>query len=219
MREKFNPKLPIDFHHRRFTQISESHCGPAVIQMLLYNVGIKASQKAIAKAGGASDFIAQRGMRVDQLALAVRYLAPQAQFWYKDHSTLEDLAHIVTDYHYPVGIEWQGLFEDSLEDESPEGDYGHYSMVTLADAKTRTLAIVDPYKDFRSQDRILTFDFFMTRWWDTNNYPDPRTGRDRYVDDRQMMFIITPEEVTFPQLVGMKSEMRSGSPPKKRTPQ
>ncbi len=216
MREKSKPRRPIDFHQRRFTQISEAHCGPAVIQMLLHNVGIKASQRAIAKAGGASDLIQQQGMRVDQLALAVRYLAPQTQFWYKDHATIEDLARVVTDYEYPVGIEWQGLFEDTLEDESPEGDYGHYSVVTVADSETRTLAIVDPYKDFRSQDRVLSFEFFMTRWWDTNNYPDPLTGKDHYVEDRQMMFIITPQEVIFPRFLGMRSKISSRSLPKKR---
>ncbi len=216
MRGKSKPRRPIDFHHPRFTQISEAHCGPAVIQMLLHNLGIKASQRAIAKAGGASDLIQQQGMRVDQLALAVRYLAPQTHFWYKDHATIEDLARVVTDYEYPVGIEWQGLFEDTLEDESPEGDYGHYSVVTVADSETRTLAIVDPYKDFRSQDRVLTFEFFMTRWWDTNNFPDPLTGEDYYVEDRQMMIIITPQEVIFPRFLGMRSKISSRSLPKKR---
>ncbi len=216
MREKSNRKRPINFHQRRFTQISEAHCGPAVIQMLLHNVGIRVSQKAVAEAGGAADLIAQQGMRVDQLARAVRYLAPQAHFWYKDHSTIEDLVRIVTDYEYPVGIEWQGLFEDTLEEETEEGDYGHYSVVTVADSETRTLVIVDPYKDFRSQDRVLTFEFFMTRWWDVNNFPDPLSGEDHYVEDRQMMFLVTPKGVIFPRLLGMKSKISSESPPKKR---
>jgi hypothetical protein len=206
MHAESNPRRPIDFHHDRFTQISESHCGPAVIQMLLQNLGIEVTQESVAEAGGASDLIEQQGMRVDQLNRAVRHLAPQTCFWYKDHANIEELVQIVADFDYVVGIEWQGLFEDTLEEETQDGDYGHYSMVTMADSKSRKLVIVDPYKDFRSQDRIFTFEFFMSRWWDTNNYPDPLSGEDRLVEDRQMMFIITPEEVTFPLLLDMKRE-------------
>jgi len=206
MREKSNPKHPNDFHHDRFTQISESHCGPAVIQMLLHNLGIEVTQEEVVVAGGASDVIEQLGMRVDQLNQAVRHLAPQTCFWYKDHSTIEALVQIVNDYDYLVGIEWQGVFEDTLEDETEESDYGHYSVVTMADSKTRKLVIVDPYKDFRSQDRVFTFEFFMSRWWDTNDVPDPLGGTNRLIEDRQMMFVITPEEVAFPSLLGMKKD-------------
>jgi hypothetical protein len=204
MREKSNSRRSVDFHHDRFTQISESHCGPAVIQMLLQNLGIEVTQEAVVEAGGANDLIKQLGMRVDQLAWAVRQLAPQTCFWYKDHSMIEELVQILVNYDYPVGIEWQGLFEDKLEDETQDGDYGHYSVVTMADAKGQKLVIVDPYKDFRSQDRNFSFEFFMSRWWDTNNFPDKLTGKDCLVEDRQMMFIITPKLETFPSLLGMK---------------
>jgi len=204
MREKSNPRRLIDLHHDRFTQIGESHCGPAVIQMLLHTLGIEVAQDAVAEAGGAHDLIEQHGMRIDQLARAVRQLAPQTRFWYKDHSTIEDLVRIVADYDYLVGIEWQGLFEDTLEDETQDGDYGHYSVITTVDPISRKLVIADPYKDFRSQDRVFTLEFFMSRWWDTNDVPDPLTGKDRLVEDRQMMFLITPEEETFPRLLGMK---------------
>ena len=206
MREKSNPRRPKDFHHDRFTQISESHCGPAVIQMLLFYLGIEVDQEAVVEAGGASNLIEQQGMRVDQLGRAVRQLAPHSCFWYKNHSTIEDLVRIVTHYDYLVGIEWQGLFEDTLEEETQDGDYGHYSVVTMADSKSRKLAIVDPYKDFRSQDRIFTFEFFLSRWWDTNDFPDPLTGTSHLVEDRQMMFVITPEEVIFPRLLDMQKE-------------
>ena len=171
--------------------------------MLLHNLGIVVTQEAVAEAGGASDLIEQHGMRVDQLDRAVRQLAPQTRFWYKDHSLIEDLVQVVADYDYPVGIEWQGVFEDTLEEETQDGDYGHYSVVTMADSIGRKLVIEDPYKDFRSQDRIFPFEFFISRWWDTNEIPDPLTGKTRLVEDRQMMFIITPDDVTFPQLLGM----------------
>jgi hypothetical protein len=206
MREKSNPRDPNDFHHDRFTQISESHCGPAVVQMLLHNLGIEVTQEEVVEAGGASDLIDQMGMRVDQLNQAVRRLAPQTCFWYKDHSTIEELVQIVLKFDYLVGVEWQGVFEDTLEDETQDADYGHYSVVTMADSKSQKLVIVDPYKDFHSQDRIFTFEFFMTRWWDTNDVADPLTGTNRLVEDLQMMFMITPKEVNFPSLLGMKRD-------------
>ncbi|HEX9090675.1 MAG TPA: hypothetical protein VF831_04265 [Anaerolineales bacterium] len=164
------------------------------------------TQDEVVVAGGASNLIEQMGMRVDQLNQAVRRLAPQTCFWYKDHSTIEELVQIVTDYDSLVGIEWQGVFEDTLEDETEDGDYGHYSVVTMADSKRRKLVIVDPYKDFRSQDRVFSYEFFMSRWWDTNDVPDPLTGTNHTVEDHQMMFVITPEEVTFPSLLGMKKD-------------
>jgi hypothetical protein len=201
-----NPRHTIDFHNDRFTQISESHCGPAVIQMLLFNLGIEVTQQAIAEAGGASALIETQGMRIDQLMRAVQQLAPNTRFWFKDHSEIKELVQIVAEYDYPVGVEWQGVFEDTLEEETQDSDYGHYSVVTLADSKNRNLVIVDPYKDFRSQDRIFTFEFFMSRWWDVNNISDPQTGKERLVEDRQMMFIITPEDATFPRLLDMLGE-------------
>jgi hypothetical protein len=164
------------------------------------------TQEEVVEAGGASDLIDQMGMRVDQLNQAVRRLAPQTCFWYKDHSTIEELVQIVLKFDYLVGVEWQGVFEDTLEDETQDADYGHYSVVTMADSKSQKLVIVDPYKDFHSQDRIFTFEFFMTRWWDTNDVADPLTGTNRLVEDLQMMFMITPKEVNFPSLLGMKRD-------------
>jgi hypothetical protein len=204
MPEKSSRRRSIDVHHQRFTQISESHCGPAVVQMLLHTLGIQEEQSAIAGTCEVSHNIEKHGMRVDQLACAVRQLAPQAAFWYKDHATLDDLVKLVNDHDYLVGIEWQGLFEDSLEDETADGDYGHYSVVTEADPVNRQVVIADPYKDFRSQDRIFSFEFFLTRWWDTNESIDPSTGKEHLVEDRQMLFIITPQEETFPLGLGMK---------------
>ncbi|HEY3345058.1 MAG TPA: hypothetical protein VGJ97_09035 [Anaerolineaceae bacterium] len=202
-----NPKLPVDFHHSRFTQISESHCGPAVIQMLLSNLGIEVSQEAVASAGGAANLIALNGMRVDQLARAVRLLAPQAQFWCKDHATPSDLSRLVNDFQTPVGVEWQGLFEDRLEDESEEGDYGHYSAVIIVDEDNGQVVIADPYKDFRNQDRIFSLGWFVTRWYDFNEVEDAKTGRRRTVEDRRLLFIITPADKTFPRELGMRNNV------------
>ena len=199
-------------------QISESHCGPAVIQMLLDNLGVKVTQEAVAEAGGATELIELNGMRVDQLALAVRILAPQVQFWYKEYAYLSQLVRLVTHYRVPVGVEWQGVFED--EDEDPDGDtieeeetgdddYGHYSVITYANRRERKFIIADPYKDYYSQDRIFSFEEFERRWDDFNEVPDPVTGKARLVKDDHMMFILTPKDALFPLELKMKSDFPS----------
>lgn len=194
-----------NFLDKRFTQISESHCGPAVVQMLLSSLGIEVTQEAVAEAGGAQELIEMNGMRVDQLARAVKQLVPQVHFWHKEMATLEELAMVVRDFQYPAGVEWQGLFYDS-PDEEPETDdpdYGHYSVVTIVDPDNERLVIVDPYKDFREQDRIFSYAFFFPRWYDFNEVEDPVTGEDKLKEDRQMMFLIAPDGETFPLELGM----------------
>jgi hypothetical protein len=202
----------------RFTraiQISESHCGPAVIQMLLGNLGIEVSQEAIAEAGGATELIELHGMRIDQLAKAVYALAPGTTFWYKKNSGLEELVKLVDGYNYPVGVEWQGLFDE--EDEGPDDgawpdsdsetgdeDYGHYSIVNFVDLERELFIIVDPYKDFADQDRIFTFKEFEKRWYDFNEVPTKKGGA-RLVEDFHMMFLVTTQAEIFPQDVGMKA--------------
>src|SRR5574340_1799162 len=104
------------FRIQRSVQISESHCGPAVIQMLLSNLGILVTQEAVAEAGGATSLIEMHGMRNDQLAQAVKTLAPGAQFWYKEKSQVKDLEALINDYKYPVGVEWQGIFVEEGEE-------------------------------------------------------------------------------------------------------
>jgi len=177
--------------------------------MLLSNLGIEVSQQAVAEAGGATDLIDLHGMRVDQLARATRQLAPQTQFWYKEHSRFWELIALVNKYRYPVGVEWQGLFEDEdspQESETEDNDFGHYSVVTYADRRNRQLMIVDPYKDYRERERIFGFADFRGRWWDTNEITDPLTGKPRLVEDYHMMFIITPREAGFPLDLGMMVE-------------
>jgi hypothetical protein len=207
-------------------QISESHCGPAVIQMLLSNQEIEVTQEEVAEAGGATRLIELNGMRVDQLALAVHRLAPRATFYYKDHASIDELVRIVNDYHQPAGVEWQGLFEDepglsSLETaaepaggaeepgpqdgETEENDYGHYSLVIQADRRSRQLIIADPYKDYFSQARIFSFQEFDLRWYDYNEVPNPNGGEPLLVKDDHLLFVITRRHVVFPLRMGMRT--------------
>jgi hypothetical protein len=206
-------------------QISESHCGPAVIQMLLSNAGVDAAQEAVAEAGGATSLIALNGMRVDQLALAVSRLAPDLVFYYKDHATIDELVRIVEDYRTPVGVEWQGLFEDEEDvsgppaeevpqassrllpedSESEDEDFGHYSLVVRAYRRRRELVIADPYKDYFSQARVFSLDWFDSRWYDYNEIPDPVSGQPVLVEDNHMMFLVARRNVLFPRRMGMRT--------------
>ncbi len=216
-------------------QISESHCGPAAIQMMLSNLGIEVTQEQVAEAGGAASLIAMQGMRVEQLALAVQRLAPQVVFYYKDHATIDELVRIVNDYRHPAGVEWQGVFEDedaarldranqaytrpaSRTGENAPGqeglpgnsetqntDYGHYSLVVRADRRRRELIIADPYKDFFSQARIFGFGEFESRWYDYNEVPDPLTGQPVTAEDYHMLFVVTRRNVLFPLRMGMRT--------------
>lgn len=191
-------------------QISESHCGPAVIQMLLSHLSVDVRQEDIAELGGAASLIELAGMRVDQLALAVKKFAPLLDFWFKEHAALQELIALVSVHHYPVGVEWQGLFEDEEDDEDPDDaeteddDYGHYSVVTHVYPRKRQLVIADPYKDYISQARIFTFQEFEARWYDYNEIIDPHTGRPNLIEDYHMMFIITPPGEVFPFKYGMQ---------------
>lgn len=185
-------------------QISEDHCGPAVIEMLLDNLGYIFTQEEITSAAGAEKTIKRHGTRVDQLALAVHRLTPQLCFWYKERSTIRDLRTVIKDFHFPVGVEWQGLFEDDLDDEDDDEDYGHYSIVSHIDDSKRQIIIVDPYKTFVKQDRIVPIKLFRQRWWDWNEVVDPETGEAEYKIDDRLFFLISDKNMDFPEQLGMK---------------
>jgi ABC-type bacteriocin/lantibiotic exporter with double-glycine peptidase domain len=193
-------------HLRRIKQISEHHCGPAVVQMLLENIGVKASQREITRAAGAERTIARNGTRVDQLARAVQELAPGAKLWYKEFASEQDLLYVLEQCKFPVGVEWQGMFEDDLGlDEDDSGDYGHYSIIAHIDQAKGELIVMDPYKDFADRNRIIKTSTFLRRWWDYNEIKDPQTGKRTYKKDEQLFFVIAPREVSFPLELGMNS--------------
>lgn len=180
----------------KFTQISDVHCGPAVIQMLLDAVGKQVSQEEITQAAGAQYSIEEHGTRLDQLALATSRLAPEMKFWYKYQSTIEDIKTVLG-MGYGVGVEWQGIFYESDEEDEQDdddGDNGHYSVISYLDEQHQQLIIVDPYKDFVYQDRIIPVSRFLQRWWDTNEVTNPYTGERQDIKDEQLLFFIKPAE-------------------------
>jgi ABC-type bacteriocin/lantibiotic exporter with double-glycine peptidase domain len=187
---------------RRIEQISENHCGPAVIQMLLENLGVNATQEEITEAAGATFTIETHGTRVDQLAKAVKQLAPIAKLWYKEKASPEDLEYVLNICKFPVGVEWQGLFDD-MDDE--DEDYGHYSIIANIDKTKDEIIIVDPYKDFVDQSRIVKMSTFLNRWWDFNEVKDLETGEKTFKKDEQLFFVVAPLSVTFPDELQMQA--------------
>ncbi len=188
----------------RVCQISEYHCGPAVLQMLLAQHGVVATQERLTDLADLAATISQLGARVDQLARAVAWLREGVCLWYKTRASADDLAALVCGHRCATGVEWQGFFEESEADEDfTENDYGHYSIATRVDRRHNLIRIRDPYPDFWRADRIFRLDWFVSRWWDVNLAPIPGTGRLRPVEDRRMLFIITREAARFPVSLGM----------------
>jgi hypothetical protein len=188
----------------RVRQISEYHCGPAVLQMLLGQRGVAADQARLTELADVAATIATHGARVDQLARAVAWLRAGVCLWYKNQASAEDLVAVVCRYRCPAGVEWQGFFEDREEDEDwEEGDYGHYSIVTRIDRRSGLITLRDPYPDFWREDRVFRLEWFIRRWWDVNEVPAPETGASRLVEDRHMLFVITGERARFPASLGM----------------
>ncbi len=187
---------------RRIEQITENHCGPAVIQMLLENIGVIATQEEITEAAGATQTIATHGTRVDQLAKAVHQLAPTANLWYKEKARAEDLEYVLKEWKFPVAVEWQGLFNDMDEDDD---DYGHYSILVGIEKEKDEVLVVDPYKDFAEQSRIVSMNLFLSRWWDFNEVKDLQTGEKTFKKDDRLFFVVTPLNIVFPVELEMQS--------------
>jgi hypothetical protein len=75
------------FRIPRIAQITDAHCGPAVIQMLMSHLGLQTTQQDITKSIGITRTIRYRGTRIDQLSQAVDKISSKnIKLWYKDHS-------------------------------------------------------------------------------------------------------------------------------------
>ncbi len=197
------PKLfrnPVHFEKLpRIVQITNAHCGPAVVVMLLSHLGIKVEQDEIVDAAGSSHKRLNRyGMSVPEMAVAIDKLFPNIQFWMKDNTTIPELRSLVVEHKYPVGVEWQGEFLEYGDD-----DNGHYSVITHIDDWDNMVYIADPYPRFAGRDRRIPLSRFEELWWDINDVRDTKTDRMIHVKDYHMVFIITPKNETFPRELKM----------------
>jgi ABC-type bacteriocin/lantibiotic exporter with double-glycine peptidase domain len=182
-----------------FTQQTDSHCGPAVIQILLGYYYRNFTQDQIVTAANASLTIEEYGTSPQELAAAVRTLVPDLKLWFKQPTTWVDLHFLLHIYHLPVVVNWQGLFYDTEEEEIRKGgleaDRGHYCLVTNIDLWQRTITLFDPYPEFAVKPRVFDLNWFTKRWWDENEDED--------MDTHQLIFILTSTQAQFPKMLGM----------------
>jgi predicted double-glycine peptidase len=186
---------------QRVKQITSYHCGPAVVKMLASCQGVAVKQADIVAAAGIGRRLKIYGMTVAEMGRAVNRLWPQLQLWSKDNASLKELQELVNAYGQPVGVEWQGVFEE-YEDE----DNGHYAVVVQIDMANNVILLADPFKKYAGKDRRFSIIDFEHRWWDTNEIIDSRTGKHKLMKDYHMMFIVTPKGATFPEILGMERE-------------
>ena len=191
-----NPFFPT---MKRVCQKTNSHCGPAVLEMLFSFVGVYFDQDEFVEIiGKDEENLKIYGMTVAEMSKAAKILAPEHNFWFKENSSLSDLQQIVKEYGFPVGIEWQGVFyEDADEDD------GHYSVVTYVDTVNNIIMLSDPYKRFAGSDRTFHIMEFDHRWWDENEVVDRELNRKFITREEHMMFLVTPKESIFPETLEM----------------
>lgn len=187
----------------RVEQKNNVYCGPACLEMLVGFCGFFFDQDEFVRAVGLEKKIYQRGMLVEEMALAVTKLAPELCFWFKRYTAINEISQLVNVFKYPVGVEWQGIFRYASRQEAEDDDPGHYSVITALNTKENFIRLADPYKDYAGKDRKLTVLEFERRWWDINEVLDPKTKKAKEVDDYHVMFIVTPQKATFPLRLGM----------------
>lgn len=186
---------------RRVRQRTASHCGPAVLQMLLSFHDVQIDQDAFVSAARVARKIEKHGMTVKELAVATKKIVLQVTFWHKRNAKFSDINRIVNQYHCPVGVEWQGIFGRS-KGKSKDDDDGHYSIVTGFDKEQEKIYLADPYGSYIKRDRRIAFSRFKKRWWDYNQVINPETKKSRRVKDYQMLFLITLKKEQFPKKLG-----------------
>ena len=182
------------------TQQTDAYCGPAVIQLLMAHLHRKFTQDQIVTAAGVSDRIEEYGTSPHDLAMAVRRLTPDLQLWFKQPANWVDLDYLLHTYHFPVVVNWQGLFYDTVEEEalkSTGDDRGHYCIVTDIDLREQQITLYDPYSEYSVKPRVFDLNWFAGRWWDENED----------MDTKQLIFILTSNQAQFPKMLGMTNSL------------
>ncbi len=199
----------------RVRQLNGSYCGPAALQILLSHFGIQADQNMLVDAATTRKHVMITGMSIELLAEAVKNTYPAYSLWVKRDSTIMDVEKMVREFNYPVGVDWQGVFEKneyhdpyiadddySEMDKMVRGDEGHYCVITDVDMTKNFVRMMDPYGHYAEQDRFYEVHEFLNRWWDdrTDKLPD---GSKKYVFEKRLMFVVVPKSVRIPETMGM----------------
>ena len=194
------PSLP------RISQENSYYCGPATVQMLCGFLGIEISQNQVVRTVTTPKKVQQHGITLEELGQAVNSLNLGVSFWVKRYASITELSEIVNRYRFPVGVEWQGLFDypdgEGYGDE--DDDPGHIAVIVHVDTKKNELLIVDPFEYYTKKDRFFTILEFERRWWDLNTVINPKTKKKEETDDYHAMFVIIPKSENWPERVGMR---------------
>jgi len=183
---------------KRVRQRTDSHCGPAVLEMLLSELGIFITQEKFVDAMNVEHKLKHHGMTVTELGDSVKRMVPTVNFWYRRGATTKTLNHLVNKYKVPVGVEWQGIFG-----KASDGDDGHYAVITRIHPETNIVWRADPFGKFAGKDTRMSLKRFVKRWWDFNEVVNPKTGRISHIRDHCMVFIVIPKRKTFPRELGL----------------
>lgn len=197
---------------KRVRQINEYYCAPASLEMMLSFWGLTINQEEIVTAADVSQRIRTHGMLLSEVVTAVNKLAPGYLCWYKREATIGELSSLINTYQLPVGVEWQGIFDNVDDSEiaaagyvDDDDDPGHYSVITGISTSDNWLTLANPYLNKGTDDQLSILEF-ERRWWDINTAIDPYTHKSHQIDDYRAMFVITPQTDSTPELFHMISE-------------
>jgi len=182
-------------------QQTDAHCGPAVVQALLAFYQIDVSQDDVVNAARVKSTIMKKGMVISQIAKAVKKLAPNLNLWFKENTSETDLKTLINTFHLPVVINWQGLFYRTQEEErlhDTGADKGHFSIVTDIDVDDDLIVIDDPYSEFYENNRLFSYKWIESRWWDTDAFFDKKTKQSTVVRTERLVFVLTPKDLVLP---------------------
>lgn len=179
---------------QRVAQINSYYCGPASLQMLLSVYDITVDQQQIVDFLGINDKMPIHGITIQEMGQFIKKSYPQLQYWYKFNSSVTQLSQLINQFHFPVGVEWQGIFdypdEEAFDDE--DDDPGHIAVITGINTGQNFISIADPDAHYAGADRRFSILQFERRWWDINEV------NHQEVDDYHGLFLITPNNFSFP---------------------
>jgi hypothetical protein len=191
----------------REPQKTDSHCGPAVTKALLGFNNIEVSQDGVTEAARVKGRLIEYGMRPSDIARAVTKLAPGLCLWFKQDTSAKDLVTLVKKYKLPVGVNWQGLFYNSVEEEKrkdPNSDHGHYSIVIDIEPEKDEITIDDPYSEFFNISRIFSYRWFKKRWWDIDYIRDKKTKVIGSSNTKKFIFLVAPKGMKLPDSLNLR---------------
>lgn len=184
---------------KRIAQINSYYCGPASLQMLLSNYNVEIEQQQVVDYLNIHNKIATHGMTIQEMGQFIKEFYPQYQFWYKFHSTTTELSQIINELKYPVGVEWQGIFNypDEEINEDEDDDPGHLAVITGINTSQNYIYIADPDSHYAGKDRQFSILQFERRWWDINEI------KHQQIDDYHGLFFITPYNINVPEQLNL----------------